>query len=79
MKFIRLTQIDQEWGGSPYTNMVSVNTEEIRWMAERKRPDWLTKDAPPTVTFIQLSGHGPRNDTWVKVLESVDEIEALLA
>jgi len=79
MKFIRLTQIDQEWSGTPLTNPVSVNAEEIRWMAERKRPVWLTENAPPVVTFIQFSGQGPRNDTWVKVLESVDEIEALLA
>jgi hypothetical protein len=79
MKFIRLTQVDQEWSGKPYTNMVSVNAESIRWLAERRRPDWLTENAPPAVTFVQLSGEGPRNDTWVKVLESVDEIEAMLA
>ena len=78
MKFIRLTQIDQEWSGTPYTNMVSVNADEIRWMAERKCP-WPMENAPQSVTFIQLSGHGPRNDTWVKVLETVAEVEALLA
>ena len=78
MKFIRLTQVDQEFSGSPVTNMVSVNAESIRWMSQRKRPEWLEGNAPPFVTFIQLSGSGPRNDTWVKVLESVDEIEALL-
>jgi hypothetical protein len=59
--------------------MVSINADSVRWMAERKRPDWMGKDAPPTVTFIQLSGEGPRNDTWVKVLETVEEVEALLA
>lgn len=79
MKFIRLTQVDQEWSGTPQINMVSVNADEIRWMAERKKPDWLEGNAPPTVTFIQLSGYGNRNDTWVKVLESVSEIEKLLA
>lgn len=78
MKFVRLTQIEQEWSGYPITNMVSVNADEIRWMAERKKPEWL-EQAPPTVTFIQLSGTGPKNDTWVKVLETVSEVEALLA
>lgn len=78
MKFIRLTQIDQEWSSTPTTNMVSVNADEIRWMAERKKPNWLDV-APPSVTFIQMSGQGPRNDTWVKVLETVAEVEALLA
>ena len=79
MKFIRLTRVDQEWSGTPCTNPVSVHAESIRWMEERNRPSWLTANAPPTVTFIQLSGEGMRNDQWIKVLEPMSEVEVLLA
>lgn len=78
IRFVHLTKIDQEWSGAPYTQMVSVNADQFRWMVEQKQP-WEIANAPASVTHIQLSGEGMRNDQWLKVTESIAEVEKILA
>lgn len=75
MKFIHLTMVTEEWSGHPSMTMVSVNADSVRYMTQRKKPEWLDV-GPPFVTHIQLSGEG---NQWVSVTESIEEIEALLA
>ena len=77
MKFICLTQVeDGEWSDSPETIMVSINADAIMWMQEHTRPEWEPVGLS-AVTHIQF--YGSTHGDWMRVVESIKDIEALLA